>query len=70
MLRAPAGTLPAPILPLLLPLLHQGEDLVILDEQAGLLMRMSAATIDLVGHEGGTSFGSSVSPCSVEIRSS
>jgi hypothetical protein len=45
-LRAPAGRLPAPMLPVLVPLLRRDRELELSDEQAGLLMRMSAATID------------------------
>lgn len=45
-LRAPAGRLPAPMLPVLVPLLRGHEELQIADDQAALLMRMSAATID------------------------
>ncbi|WP_457967407.1 transposase family protein [Arthrobacter sp. D1-29] len=50
-LRAPAGRLLAPMLPVLVPLLRRDKELVITDRQADLLMRMSAATIDrkLVG---------------------
>jgi hypothetical protein len=45
-LRAPAGRLLAPMLPVLVPLLRRDGDLELTDEQAGLLIRMSAATID------------------------
>jgi integrase-like protein len=45
-LRAPAGKLLAPMLPVLVPLLRRDGDLHLTDEQAGLLVRMSAATID------------------------
>ena len=45
-LRAPAGRLLAPMLPVLVPLLRRDKELVITDAQADLLMRMSAATID------------------------
>ncbi|MDV8148661.1 transposase family protein [Arthrobacter sp. B10-11] len=45
-LRAPAGKLLAPILPVLLPLLRTERELTLTDEQAFLLTRMSAATID------------------------
>ena len=45
-LRAPAGRLLAPMLPVLVPLLRRDGELEVTDEQAGLLMRMSAATID------------------------
>lgn len=45
-LRAPAGRLLAPMLPVLVPLLRRDGELVITDAQAALLMRMSAATID------------------------
>jgi len=45
-LRAPAGKLLAPMLPVLVPLLRRDKELKITDAQAELLMRMSAATID------------------------
>jgi hypothetical protein len=45
-LRAPAGRLLAPMLPVLVPLLRRDHELEITDAQADLLMRMSAATID------------------------
>lgn len=45
-LRAPAGKLLAPMLPVLVPMLRRDGDLTLSDEQAALLMRMSAATID------------------------
>lgn len=45
-LRAPAGKLLAPMLPILVPMLRRDGDLSLTDEQAGLLVRMSAATID------------------------
>ena len=45
-LRAPAGKLLAPMMPALVPLLRKEKELVISDEQAALLVRMSAATID------------------------
>jgi hypothetical protein len=45
-LRAPAGRLLAPMLPVLVPLLRRDKELLITDAQAALLMRMSAATID------------------------
>ncbi|BCW70848.1 transposase family protein [Arthrobacter sp. NicSoilB8] len=45
-LRAPAGRLLAPMLPVLVPLLRRDGDLELTDEQAALLIRMSAATID------------------------
>jgi hypothetical protein len=45
-LRAPAGRLLAPMLPVLVPLLRAEQELMITDEQAALLARMSAATID------------------------
>jgi hypothetical protein len=45
-LRAPAGRLLAPVLPVLMPLLLWDKELAITDDQADLLMRMSAATID------------------------
>ena len=45
-LRAPAGRLLAPMLPVLVPLLRRDGELEVIGEQAGLLMRMSAATID------------------------
>jgi hypothetical protein len=45
-LRAPAGKLLAPMLPVLVPLLRAGQELMISDEQARLLSQMSAATVD------------------------
>ena len=45
-LRAPAGRLLAPMLPVLVPLLRRDGELELTDEQAALLIRMSAATID------------------------
>ncbi|MET4097488.1 transposase family protein [Arthrobacter sp. UYCu712] len=45
-LRAPAGRLLAPMLPVLVPLLRRAQELAITEDQAALLMRMSAATID------------------------
>lgn len=45
-LRAPAGKLLAPMLPTLVPMLRRDGDLDLTDEQAALLVRMSAATID------------------------
>jgi hypothetical protein len=45
-LRAPAGRLLAPMLPVLVPLLRRDGELELTGEQAGLLIRMSAATID------------------------
>jgi len=45
-LRAPAGKRLAPILPVLVPLLRRDVELKISDDEAALLMRMSAATID------------------------
>jgi len=45
-LRAPAGKLLAPMMPVLVPLLRRDKELDISDEQADLLMAMSAATID------------------------
>ena len=45
-LRAPAGRLLAPMLPVLVPLLRRDKELLINDGQADLLVRMSAATID------------------------
>lgn len=45
-LRAPAGKRLAPMLPVLVPLLRRDGELVLTDEEAALLMRMSAATID------------------------
>jgi hypothetical protein len=45
-LRAPAGKRLAPMLPVLVPLLRQDGELALTDEDAALLMRMSAATID------------------------
>lgn len=45
-LRAPAGKRLAPMLPVLVPLLRRDGELDLTDEEAQLLMRMSAATID------------------------
>ncbi|GAA2138398.1 DDE-type integrase/transposase/recombinase [Arthrobacter humicola] len=45
-LRAPAGKRLAPMLPVLVPLLRRDGELMLSDEEAELLMRMSAATID------------------------
>ena len=45
-LRAPAGRLLAPMLPVLVPLLRRDKELLITDAQADLLVRMSAATSD------------------------
>lgn len=45
-LRAPAGKLLAPMLPTLVPLLRRDGEVDLSDEQADLLTRMSAATID------------------------
>ncbi|MDJ0358142.1 hypothetical protein [Paenarthrobacter sp. PH39-S1] len=45
-LRAPAGKLLAPMLPVLVPLLRRDGELDLTDGQAVLLARMSAATID------------------------
>lgn len=45
-LRAPAGKRLAPMLPVLVPLLRRDGELKISDDEAALLMRMSAATID------------------------
>lgn len=45
-LRAPAGKLLAPMLPVLVPMLRRDGDITLSDELAALLMRMSAATID------------------------
>ena len=45
-LRAPAGKLLAPMLPVLVPMLRAEQELVLTDEQARLLARMSAATVD------------------------
>ncbi|MET0781219.1 MAG: transposase family protein [Microbacterium sp.] len=45
-LRAPAGKLLAPMLPLLVPMLRRDGELDLTDDQAALLARMSAATID------------------------
>ena len=42
-LRAPAGRLLAPMLPVLVPLLRRDRELEVTDEQAALLIRMSAA---------------------------
>ncbi len=49
--RAPAGKRLAPMLPVLVPLLRRDGELDVTDEEAALLMGMSAATIDrrLVG---------------------
>ncbi|MCO4256996.1 hypothetical protein [Pseudarthrobacter cellobiosi] len=53
-LRAPAGRILAPMLPVLVPLLRRDKELQITDAQAALLVRMSAATIDrkLAGERG------------------
>jgi len=45
-LRAPAGKRLAPMLPVLVPILRRDGELDLTDEEAALLMRMSAATID------------------------
>lgn len=45
-LRAPAGKLFAPMLPVLVPLLRRDKEITLTHEQASLLMQMSAATID------------------------
>ncbi|WP_426937235.1 integrase catalytic domain-containing protein [Brevibacterium sp. LE-L] len=45
-LRAPAGRLLAAMLPTLVPMLRRDKELDITDDQADLLMKMSAATID------------------------
>jgi integrase-like protein len=45
-LRAPAGKRLAPMLPVLVPILRRDGELKITDEEAALLCRMSAATID------------------------
>ena len=45
-LRGPAGKLLAPMLPTLVPLLRRDKELDLSDAQAGLLIRMSATTID------------------------
>lgn len=45
-LRAPAGKRLAPMLPVLVPLLRRDGELDLTDEEAELLCRMSAATID------------------------
>lgn len=45
-LRAPAGKRLAPMLPVLVPLLRRDGELALTEEEAGLLMRISAATID------------------------
>lgn len=45
-LRAPAGKRLAPILPTIVPILRRDGELELSDEDAELLMRMSAATID------------------------
>lgn len=44
--RAPAGKLLAPMLPVLVPMLRRDKEITLTDEQASLLARMSAATID------------------------
>lgn len=45
-LRAPAGKRLAPMLPVLVPLLRRDNELDLTDAEAGLLVRISAATID------------------------
>jgi hypothetical protein len=45
-LRAPAGKLLAPMMSVLVPLLRQDGEITLTDEQAALLSRISAATID------------------------
>lgn len=45
-LRAPAGKLLAPMLPVLVPMLRRDGEIGLTDAEAELLMRMSAATID------------------------
>lgn len=45
-LRAPAGKLLAPMLPTMITLLRRDKEITLTDEQAALLSRMSAATID------------------------
>jgi hypothetical protein len=45
-LRAPAGKILAPMLPVLVPMLRAEGGIDLSDEQAALLVRMSAATID------------------------
>lgn len=45
-LRAPAGKRLAPMLPVLVPLLRRDGELDLTDDEADLLCRMSAATID------------------------
>jgi hypothetical protein len=45
-LRAPAGKLLAPMLPVLVPMLRRDKELDLSEQQANLLMQMSAATID------------------------
>lgn len=45
-LRAPAGKRLAPMLPVLVPLLRRDGEVDLTDDEADLLMRMSAATID------------------------
>lgn len=45
-LRAPAGKRLAPMLPVLVPILRRDGELDLTDDEAALLMRMSAATID------------------------
>lgn len=46
LLRAPAGKILAPFMPVLVPLLRAEGEITISDTQAELLMRISAATID------------------------
>jgi hypothetical protein len=45
-LRAPAGKRLAPMLAVLVPILHRDGELDLSDDEAALLVRMSAATID------------------------
>ncbi|WP_194088209.1 hypothetical protein [Cryobacterium sp. Hh38] len=46
MLQAPAGKRLAPMLGVLVPLLRRDGELDLTDDEAALLVRMSAATID------------------------
>jgi transposase InsO family protein len=45
-LRAPAGKRLAPMLPVLVPMLRRDKEVELTDDEAALLVRMSAATID------------------------
>lgn len=46
LLRAPAGKIMAPFMPVLVPLLRAEDEIRLTDVQAGLLVQISAATID------------------------